>query len=575
MTKIELEIHDDVVTTINKMKNIEDESVEIVIPEGSVLFENILNIKLIKKQAEVMGFVVHFVTDDESGIKLLDLAEEKTDTIGFSEEDYPETQTQIAGFYDRTTSGMPGRSGEKILAGDSGIPSKTRRSDPYESRGFVQPSEETSGGVLDFETQPKTLHKIKKRKLSKIKFNIPKIPIPFSGMVKAVFVLLIIILAVGGFFYTYTKNQEATVKIKVDSKPLTRSLSIRVSSTGETSLENKTLKGERISAVIEGNKEKETTGEKTIGEKATGEITIFNNTDEEKEFKEGTEIIYERDDKDDLIYFLDDDITVSARTELEPDPEEPEIVSYKKGETTAKVTAADIGDTYNIDKNTDLKIEDQKTSNFSAKAKEDIDGGTSEKVKVVTEEDKTTLSDELTKESYESAQNALKGKVGLKQELINGSIETSVIEQTYSHDIDEETDKLILNQKAQAFGLAYMTNDLNSMLDDLVDEFVPEGKVLSDKEREVNVEVLGNSTDSVLNSTEADIQVTLKTYVVTNIDENKLKEDLAGKAPKEVQKILGSIGDIKTYKFELSKGIPYLSRVPNDKEKIKISIERE
>ena len=124
-------------------------------------------------------------------------------------------------------------------------------------------------------------------------------------------------------------------------------------------------------------------------------------------------------------------------------------------------------------------------------------------------------------------------------------------------------------------GLTHLSKDLNDLLDELVEEFIPEGYVLSDKEREVSAEVLGNSTDSILNSSEADIQVTLKTFIVTDIDENQLKDDLKGKSPQEAQKIIGGIRNINSYEFNLTKGIPFFSKVPTDKDKINISIERE
>ena len=44
MTKVELEIYDDTVECINKCINIKDSGLEIEIPVGSVLFENILNL---------------------------------------------------------------------------------------------------------------------------------------------------------------------------------------------------------------------------------------------------------------------------------------------------------------------------------------------------------------------------------------------------------------------------------------------------------------------------------------------------------------------------------------------------
>jgi hypothetical protein len=71
MTKLELEIHEDVISVINKIKSTNDAGIELIIPEGSVLFENVLNLKILEKEAEQTGKTLHFTTEDESGLNLI------------------------------------------------------------------------------------------------------------------------------------------------------------------------------------------------------------------------------------------------------------------------------------------------------------------------------------------------------------------------------------------------------------------------------------------------------------------------------------------------------------------------
>ena len=84
MTKLSLEIHDDVISTIYKIKNINDSGIELEIPEQSVLFDNILNLKLIQKEAGRFGATINFVTHDENGNNLIQMLEEGRDNINTS-----------------------------------------------------------------------------------------------------------------------------------------------------------------------------------------------------------------------------------------------------------------------------------------------------------------------------------------------------------------------------------------------------------------------------------------------------------------------------------------------------------
>jgi hypothetical protein len=513
MTKLELEIHDDVVTTINKIKNINDAGVEIYIPEGSVLFENVLNLKLIQSFSDKNDIAVHFKTEDPDGNNLIALLNgngNATEFIeGLGEEPHEESERKIPSI---PKLGMP-----KI-----GIP----------------------------------------------RINMGFLTSFFRG--KPIVLLILLVPLIVGYVIAGKKLPRANARITVDSSHLTRSLTIRVVNGSETTVEDKILKGHTLAVVVEDSNEIETTGEKLVGDKAQGEITIYNNTDNEKEFEKGTVL-----QKDDEEYVLDDTVTVPARTQLPPDPANPSIISYQKGEADADIVAGDIGKKYNLDSGEELEFDDYDSSEFTAFTKTDVDGGSSETVSVVAEEDLEKVAENLGETLKEKATDELKDIVEKGQAFIDGSTTTAITEKTYSHEVGEETDKLKLTQKATAQGLVYKKADLDEIIDKLVEDLIPEGFELSDKERELKVEVLGNSTNSVLSQNQADIQVTLKTFVVPTIKESDLKEKIMGKPPQEAHKILGSIKNVKTYELTIAPNIPLFQNVPNDEERIHIEIERD
>lgn len=179
------------------------------------------------------------------------------------------------------------------------------------------------------------------------------------------------------------------------------------------------------------------------------------------------------------------------------------------------------------------------------------------------------LSDAIIK-----ATEDIKNKLANNQKLVAGSIQTKVLKETFSKNVGDQSDKLSLTQSVSADGLIYMDSELNKFIDEYLKEFVPTGFILSNQNRDVSIEVLGNSTNSVLTSSEADLQVTLKVYVVPDLNEEAIKKELAGKTISEAQNIVSSLRNVSSYKLELSPKVPFFDRVPKDLKRIQITIER-
>ena len=194
---------------------------------------------------------------------------------------------------------------------------------------------------------------------------------------------------------------------------------------------------------------------------------------------------------------------------------------------------------------------------------------------MVAEADKAALQKKVIEAAKEKAASDLKFKLGKTQRLIEGSVIPTITKEVYSAKPGDEAEKLILTGYASASGLTYLESELNSLLDKIVQNLVPQGHVLSEKQREVSAIPLGNSSASVLNATEADMQITLKTFTVTAVDKEELKKALAGKSAAEAEKILGSIGSLSTYSIEIKPVVPLFTKVPKDLNRINLEVENE
>jgi len=356
----------------------------------------------------------------------------------------------------------------------------------------------------------------------------------------------------------------------VDSQPLARSVSIRVVKDATSNVEQKILSGMGVAASLVNSSELDTTGEKLVGEKAKGKIKVFNKTHEEIKLDSGTLVAF-KGKSSDLFYILEDDVTIGP---LSPqDPTDPSSLLVP-GEAEVEVTAEKFGEDYNIKGDETLEFEDYKKSELEGKTEGDIKGGKSETIKVVTEEDRKKLSEELFAKNSEGIDDALKKNLDNNQKLVAGSAAVVISSDEFNHGVGDEVDKLSLVQTVNALGLAYSDKELKSLLEDMIRDLVPEGFSLSDEEFDVNTEVLGNSDDSVLSNTQADVQVTVKTFVLPVIDKEALSQSLAGKSVADAEKVLGSLGSIDTYELKISPGIPFLQKVPNDLDRVFVEVVR-
>jgi hypothetical protein len=512
MTKVELEVHDDLISTLNKIKNINDSGVDLVIPSGSILFDNVLSLKTIKARCEKYGVNVTFTTNDERGMALISSADES---------------------YSKTEEGL-----STIGQGTPPQPAVS---------------------------QIKPKFKFPALKLPKLKFSFPK-----NKRIKVLLIPALIVLALVGIYIFLTKIPKAYGYVTVAQQPLTRSLTVKIKKDTNTDANTKVLRGTTVQAVMDDAAEIATTGEKTVGEKASGDITIYNKQDTDITFKKGTKVY-----KDGLYFATKEEVTVPKRTEQTPDPENPMVQTYTLGEASVEVEATEIGESHNLKEDIELKIEQTKSSVATAMTKSDFTGGESKKVQAVALADIDNITKEINEAVLIKVTSALESKIASTQKLVKGSVRTITIKQTFSHKAGDETEKLTSNISVSAEGLVYLSSDLESMFDSLIKGLVTEGYSISSKTKEIKAEPLGNTTNSVLSPTEADVQVTLKAYEVPNIDKDKLKQELAGKSFAEAQKVLGSVRNVKDYALNINPSIPFFGFVPKDTNRINIEIKIE
>jgi len=515
MVDIKIEIHDDIISVLDKVLAVEDDEVGLEIPSASPLFQNKLNLKYVMEQADKHGKSLFFKTEDGAGHPLIATLE--TEEFG-------------------------------------------------EASDFV-PKNVPIDDFMEESSKPKRKFKVSFPSLP----SLPKIRVPQVKRKFLAILLIALVLLFGGGYLTMVKVPKATVNVVVSSQPLIKSVTVKVKNNGVKDIENKIISGKTVSTTISDSVSTETTGELIIGSKAKGRVKIYNKTDESREFKKGEELKYEKKD-DEYVYILDDTVNVPAREEQATS--EPGTQIYVSGEAEADVIATEIGEEYNLDEDENLEFDDHSDSDYEVVVVSDIDGGLSKSVQAVSEEDKERVSAEALEKITQKANQTLKNEVSDGYKKISGSENSSVISEQFSAAVGAEADELTVTQTVNISALSYSEEELEDLLDELLVDFVPDGFELISDEKEVNVEILGNSDSTILSSQEADLQVTIKSYVIPEINEDEILDKILGASMEDAKKVLGGIRNVETYEVKVTPSIPFMRKVPQSKENISLNIEK-
>lgn len=361
---------------------------------------------------------------------------------------------------------------------------------------------------------------------------------------KALFIilgfLLAIIFLILAFWFLFSK---AEVILNVNTKKFDSEVTIFL--TKSNSSKGNTLSGKEISVTVDGEMEAAATGKKKTGDKAKGEVVIFNkNTDGEKTFNKGTVI-----SDGNLKFLLDENVTVASASMNTEAGSETKIF----GKSSVNVTAEKFGNEYNIEDNKDWSVDNFAQSSYSAHNDRAFSGGTTREIQVVSESDRNNLLSRLEKSLEQKANSLAAGKIDKeKEDILNLFTSKKIIDKKFSAEVNDEAKKFNLSLKIQFSTFSYLKSDAKKILDKLLIGKIPSGLFLNQ-----------NSITLKLNKAEAkgDGYDLSFSYEARAVPEINLK-DLTGKIKLQPVSSLDKwlkTDDIADYKVSVWPPLPVLS----------------
>jgi len=323
--------------------------------------------------------------------------------------------------------------------------------------------------------------------------------------------------------------------------------------------EERVIPGQRLEVILSKEKEIATSGEDTVGEKAKGEVIIYNGTDIKKTFPPGTLI----KGPGDLRFLTQEEVAVASRSGSI-------VEGWTSGQAKVKVEAEDIGPDYNLEKGVEFRVDAFSKNDFIAKNENDFQGGSSRKVKVVSEKDQENLYQQLKEELKEEAVSRLKEKAGEGWIIVEESISLAEKEKKFSASVGEEADNFSLSLSASASGLAFKEEDFNQLLATILTDKMSEEYQLG-KEKEYSFNFIEDKDGGAL------FEAKVKASLYPRLDEKKVKEAVRGKRPELAsQELSNSLSGIDDIKIEIWPNFPPFSlTMPHRFERIKLEVKIE
>lgn len=356
----------------------------------------------------------------------------------------------------------------------------------------------------------------------------------------------------------------AVINIQLDTKVLIKLVDVKaIVGQSDISVENSTIPAFKVEVTESDSQTIPTTGTKEVGEKAKGEVTLINKTSNDIEIKKGTTLSLISSDKKNIRFKTTEDVKVDKAS----DPNDSATYGRKK----VKVEAENFGDAYNLDDKENFEIDDEDTDDIIGENEGDISGGTLENVNVVAQADIDSLKKSAEDFMKQKVEASLVQKVVPGQELQESSIEFKTVAAQYDKALDEEADELTLNITMSGAGIAYDSNMLREIVNELVRDFVPEQFDLSDDAKiDYEVAPTRNADGNSLN-----LQVKINSTLTPKLNEDKLKEDLSGMTIGEAQDYLDKIPDKRGFEIIVSPNMPeWMMRIPPRPQNISINIEK-
>ncbi len=531
---IYIEADDEITSVIEKVITAKSQIVAVVLPKRPTVFQSVVNVKLLKKAAAETKKKIVLITS-ESGIATI------AGTVGVhvatsltSKPIIPKKSSTIKSTV--ATVALP----EDIA--DSVSDSSLSSLDDRETDTTIEDTVDKDTIQIDNtdreqdQAQSESPVMLDNTKKKKAKFKIPDFG---SFRLRLGLGITAVILLVSGWIYAFFIAPRATITINTDTSNVKVSVDFTVD-TAQKELDetNLVVPAEKVEVTKEDKATVEATGEKDVGDKATGTVIlsarVCGGIAKAKTVKQGTGVSSGGHD-----YILQDDVSFS----LEDIDGECLLFS---ADNEAGIVAINAGADANLDDDSAFDVAGRSDVSGTGSAS----GGTTKLVKVVSDGDITKARDQLKGTATADAIKELKTRLNEKQlQALADTLTQASPEEKVSAAVNTEASEVTVTQKVTYHMLGVKSENLAKILEKKVGE--------TEEAKQKNVRNNGlDKANFQLKAKNSDDQqvVTMQAIAILGptFDEQAIKNEVVGKKRGVIESMLEAREGVKSVSVDYS-----------------------
>jgi len=565
------EIDDEITGIYDKLKKYKMRNIYIVVPKRAILFQSIVNLRILKRKSEDLGKTIYIITNDQNGMQL---AERAGFTV-FDKLEGNEHPSLVSGkLPDDQMKITPLEASINTYEDDAPTRLKSKKLSIAE---LIRRTKKNDNQSQNAQSQVK-----KKRVKEKTRFVLVS---PNRQALTILTTITVLIL----FLIVYIALPGATVYLSPKSNTLSVSANViladaaRNSSYLETHPQN-VIASYSVESTVQKTMTYFTTGNKFEGKNATGTITIINTSGKPWPLVEQTRF----QTSDGLVYRIQQAVTVPAATISSAGRIDAYVVADE-----VDANGQTIGERGNIQPSKFFLpgLSEDNRQKISAESSGSFSGGQTISHKMVTKEDLEAAKGKMEAEVRNAAEEQLKEQViKMNQEksmdltLLTGNnaiilgTPTVIIPQGLEGQI---VDQFEISGSIPAKGIAYNYNELANILKaKLKLSKSPEKKLIRIDSESITIRI--EPTEEGADNSKLKITATIKGVEQYEIDPEKengkrlienIKEHILGKSIQEAETYIQQLPSIN--KVQISSWPAWSPTIPNVPDNIKIEIKEE
>jgi hypothetical protein len=380
-------------------------------------------------------------------------------------------------------------------------------------------------------------------------FNLPKIALPSLRILPLVAIPFVLVLLAVGLIYLL-HNATLIITVPVEKKQ----------SEIEILASKKPLKADQVElqgfvSSFSFVEKKETTGKRDVGEKASGEITLYNYDEKEKQLAKGTKL-----QSNSLSYETDDATTIPA-SQFASDG-----ITKNPGKNKVKIRAVILGTESNMEKNKRFSISDISSNIVFGINEAAIGGGTKKAVRTISKTDMDNLRQLVLDKAKKAALE--KQKTDKTYFILPELTVAQANKEKFSGEIGEEATSLSYTSSGEVSLFRIPQKTIGLFVQKKLESEKPSGfvtdKVAFNVKKQKKLE-------------NGDIQLTLGGEIVFSkaLDTGVIIKTLVGKSSEEGQSILRSQFGISEVDIAINPPLPVIGeRMPFWQDHIRVELLR-